>query len=219
VIQPFLRAYLARRYRVLFYSLLLTLCAAPGLVALGFDTSALQVFIAVNLVLAVMGGATRRLAPMFLLVIAALGVRLAATVLRSDALATATLPFWSVLGLIAVAAAVRFALRGAAIDAEHLYAALSGYLLAGLFFGLLYWVVEDAWTGSFAVSGASVAPGQFSLANGIYFSFVTLATLGYGDVVPQTEIARGLAILEAVSGQLYLAVMVARLVSLYVGER
>jgi hypothetical protein len=219
VIQPFLRAYLARRYRVLFYSLLLTLCAAPGLVALGFDTSALQVFIAVNLVLAVMGGATRRLAPMFLLVIAALGVRLAATVLRSDALATATLPFWSVLGLIAVAAVVRFALRGAAIDAEHLYAALSGYLLAGLFFGLLYWVVEDAWTGSFAVSGASVAPGQFSLANGIYFSFVTLATLGYGDVVPQTEIARGLAILEAVSGQLYLAVMVARLVSLYVGER
>jgi voltage-gated potassium channel Kch len=219
VIQPFLRAYLARRYGVLFYSLLLTLCAAPGLVALGFDTSALQVFIAVNLVLAVIGGTTRRLSPLFLLVIAALGVRLAATVLRSDALATATLPFWSVLGLIAVAAAVRFALRGAAIDAEHLYAALSGYLLAGLFFGLLYWVVEDAWTGSFAVSGASVAPGQFSLANGIYFSFVTLATLGYGDVVPQTEIARGLAILEAVSGQLYLAVMVARLVSLYVGER
>lgn len=219
MIQPFLRAYLARRYGVLFYSLLLTLCAAPGLVALGFDTSALQVFIAVNLVLAVIGGATRRLSPLFLLVIAALGARLAATVLRWDALATATLPFWSVLGLIAVAAAVRFALRGAAIDAEHLYAALSGYLLAGLFFGLLYWVVEDAWTGSFAVSGASVAPGQFSLANGIYFSFVTLSTLGYGDVVPQTEIARGLAILEAVSGQLYLAVMVARLVSLYVGER
>lgn len=219
MIQPLLRAYLARRYALLFYSLLLTLCAAPGLVALGFDTSALQVFIAVNLVLAVVGGTTRRLAPLFLLVIAALVVRLAATVLRSDALATATLPFWSVLGLIAVAAAVRFALRGAAIDAEHLYAALSGYLLAGLFFGLLYWVVEDAWTGSFAVSGASVAPGQFSLANGIYFSFVTLATLGYGDVVPQTEIARGLAILEAVSGQLYLAVMVARLVTLYVGER
>ena len=219
MIQPFLRAYLARRYGVLFYSLLLTLCAAPGLVALGFDTGALQVFIAVNLVLAVMGGATRPLAPLLLLVVAALGVRLAATVLRSDALASATLPFWSVLGLIAVAAAVRFALRGAAIDAEHLYAALSGYLLAGLFFGLLYWVVEDAWTGSFAVSGASVAPGHFSLANGIYFSFVTLATLGYGDVVPQTEIARGLAILEAVSGQLYLAVMIARLVSLYVGER
>jgi hypothetical protein len=45
---------------------------------------------------------------------------------------------------------------------------------------------------------------------------VTLATLGYGDFVPKSEIARGLTIIEAVAGQLYLAVMVARLVSLYV---
>jgi voltage-gated potassium channel Kch len=56
----------------------------------------------------------------------------------------------------------------------------------------------------------------FSTADGIYFSFVTLATLGYGDFVPKTEVARGLVILEAIAGQLYLAVMVARLVSLYV---
>ena len=53
----------------------------------------------------------------------------------------------------------------------------------------------------------------------IYYSFVTLTTLGYGDVVPRSEAVRGLAILEAVVGQLYLAVMIARLVSLYaVGE-
>ena len=57
---------------------------------------------------------------------------------------------------------------------------------------------------------------RFSQADGIYFSFVTLATLGYGDFVPKTEVARGLAILEAVAGQLYLGVMVARLISLYV---
>ena len=49
----------------------------------------------------------------------------------------------------------------------------------------------------------------------IYFSFVTLATLGYGDIVPRTDVARGLAIVEGVGGQLFLAVMVARLVSLY----
>ena len=45
---------------------------------------------------------------------------------------------------------------------------------------------------------------------------MTLATLGYGDIAPRSEIARGLAILEAVAGQLYLAVLIARLVSLYV---
>lgn len=50
----------------------------------------------------------------------------------------------------------------------------------------------------------------------MYFSFVTLATLGYGDIVPRSDVARSLAIIEAVAGQLYLAVMVARLVSIYV---
>ena len=56
---------------------------------------------------------------------------------------------------------------------------------------------------------------MFSRMSALYFSFVTLATLGYGDIVPRTDVARGLAIVEGVGGQLFLAVMVARLVSLY----
>jgi hypothetical protein len=47
---------------------------------------------------------------------------------------------------------------------------------------------------------------------------VTIATLGYGDVVPVSDAARGLAILEAVGGQMYIAVLVARLVSLYAAQ-
>ena len=53
------------------------------------------------------------------------------------------------------------------------------------------------------------------LARAVYYSFVTIATLGYGDIVPASHPARGLAILEAVSGQMYLAVLIARLVALY----
>jgi hypothetical protein len=49
----------------------------------------------------------------------------------------------------------------------------------------------------------------------MYFSFVTLATLGYGDIVPRGDLARSLAILEAIAGQLYLVAMVSRLVSVY----
>jgi voltage-gated potassium channel len=56
---------------------------------------------------------------------------------------------------------------------------------------------------------------DFSIGTAIYFSFVTLATLGYGDIVPRSEVARGVAIVEAVAGQLYLAVMVARLISIF----
>jgi len=57
--------------------------------------------------------------------------------------------------------------------------------------------------------------GEFSQASAIYFSFVTLATLSYGDIAPRTAVAPGIAIVEGVGGQLFLAVLVARLVSLY----
>ena len=122
---------------------------------------------------------------------------------------------WTVVGLLAAANALRSTLRAVSIESEHIYAALSAYLLAGLSFGVLYWALERAWPGSLNYGGGMVN-NFFSEADGIYFSFVTLATLGYGDFVPKTEVARGLAILEAVAGQLYLGVMVARLVSLYV---
>lgn len=58
-----------------------------------------------------------------------------------------------------------------------------------------------------------------SLGTATYFSFVTLATLGYRAVVPRSEVARGVAIIEAVAGQLYLGVMIARLVSLDVFDK
>jgi voltage-gated potassium channel Kch len=53
----------------------------------------------------------------------------------------------------------------------------------------------------------------------MYFSFVTLATLGYGDIVPQTGLLRGVAVVEAVTGQLYIAVLVASLMSSYTQGR
>lgn len=53
----------------------------------------------------------------------------------------------------------------------------------------------------------------------MYFSFVTLATVGYGDMVPAREVSRGVAMFEALVGQPYLAVLIARLVSLYVRRR
>ena len=122
-----------------------------------------------------------------------------------------TLWAWTLIGLLAAAAALRFAMRGNKVDAEHLFAALSAYLLAGIYFGLLYWALEQLHPGTFAAS-------DFSRSGAIYFSFVTLATLGYGDIVPRSEIARGLAVVEAVGGQLFLAVLVARLLSLYSGS-
>ena len=61
-----------------------------------------------------------------------------------------TLGLWTVVALFAAAAALRFAMSGESIDAEHLYAALSAYMLAGIFFGLFYWVIEQIGPGSFS---------------------------------------------------------------------
>lgn len=76
-------------------------------------------------------------------------------------------------------------------------------------------MMECTWPGSFVILGES-AHGQLSLPTAAYFSFVALATLGYGDVVPVSEAARSLVVFEAIAGQLYLAVTVATLGSLYV---
>jgi len=100
------------------------------------------------------------------------------------------------------------------VDAEHISAALDAYLLIGIAFGLAYWMLETALPGSFS----SVSMGALPPARAIYFSFVVQATLGFGDIAPIAEHAQGIVIAQAIGGQMYLVVLVARLVSLYSTE-
>jgi hypothetical protein len=113
--------------------------------------------------------------------------------------------------LLAASAAVRRALASGPVDAEHISAALDAYLLVGIAFGAGYWLLEAAVPGSFSLG----AGGALTPQRAVYFSFVTQATLGYGDIVPIGEHAEGVVIVQGVGGQMYLAVLVARLVSLY----
>jgi voltage-gated potassium channel len=203
-------AYFHRRYTILFYTLFLTLVAAPVLSAFEFKGALIELFLAANLIAALIPIATVRSRRVLFVATALVWLARPATAWLDDsALSVMTLGLWTLLALFAAAGALRFALNNEPIDAEHLYAALSAYMLAGIFFGLFYWVVEQTEPGTFT------AAADFTRMSGFYFSFVTLATLGYGDIVPRSDVARGLAIVEGVGGQLFLAVMVARLVSLY----
>jgi hypothetical protein len=204
------------RYTILFYSLLLTLAVGPLRSTLGFDANLLELFLAINLLAAVapIGGRRTRRVLLTILVVAFAG-RGGTAWLEQTVLVPMNLVLWTVVALLAAGSALRFVLGARVVDREHLYAALSAYLLAGIFFGVFYWVLEQTWSGSLGMAGEGVQ-SDFSLVLAIYYSFVTLATLGYGDIVPRSDVARGLAIMEAVAGQLYLAVMIARLVSLYV---
>jgi hypothetical protein len=208
-----LRVYASHRYAILFYSLLITLGAAPFLEALGREAVVLEFFLALNLLAGVFGFETGWMKRVVLILTVTALLAQFALPQGSIDVRPAALAFWTAIALLCAAFALRFAMRSTKIDAEHIYAALSAYLLAGIFFGVLYHAVERVWPGSFTAAGAI---GEFPLFDGMYFSFVTLATLGYGDVLPVSGVARGLAMIEAVSGQLFLAVMIARLVSSHV---
>jgi hypothetical protein len=203
-------AYLGHRYAILFYTLLLTMAAAPLFAIFQLTGALLELFLAGNLLAAVVPLGSRKDRPVLVILVTAVWLARPVTAwFDHPALSAMTLGMWTLIGLCAAGGALRFAMNATQVDAEHLYAALSAYLLAGIFFGLFYWVLEQIGPGTFT------ATGEFSRMSGLYFSFVTLATLGYGDIVPHTDVSRGLAIVEGVGGQLFLAVLVARLVSLY----
>ncbi len=103
------------------------------------------------------------------------------------------------------------------VTADTLAGAVSAYLLVGITFGLAYLLIESLVPGSFR---DTVQPGKhFTPADFTFFSFVTLTTVGYGDIVPWGPHARALAVLESVLGIMYPAVLVSRLVGLQGSRR
>jgi len=94
----------------------------------------------------------------------------------------------------------------------HLYTAISIYLLLGLQWFALYSAIDVFYPGSILHNGATITDRSSEL---LYFSLVTLSTIGYGDVVPIYGEVRMLAALEGVTGVLYIAITVAFLVSAY----
>jgi hypothetical protein len=108
------------------------------------------------------------------------------------------------------------------VTADKIYASLCVYLLLGLLWACGYLALELLRPGSLQVDGVdlatSVGDAEGMLSHCFYYSFVTLTTLGYGDVKPTTPPAQSLAYVEALTGQLYLAVLVARLVALHIAS-
>jgi Ion channel len=120
------------------------------------------------------------------------------------------------LALIAfvVANLLRFVLRAPSVNTEVLCASISAYLMLGLLWTVAYWLVDQLTPGAFAFN-TNEARQSIRGFNAFYFSFITLSTVGYGDITPVSKVARTLAAMEAITGLLYVAVLIARLVALY----
>lgn len=113
-------------------------------------------------------------------------------------------------------ALMRYIFTAEKVTADVIYAACAVYFLLSFFFVPIYGMLETAMPGSYVDNtlGGPVQWQQF-----VYFSLITLSTAGYGDVLPATMWARMLAGIEVTIGVLYVAILVARLVSLYDVQR
>ena len=128
-------------------------------------------------------------------------------------------PVFLVAGLALIAFVVanllRFVLRAPSVNTEVLCASISAYLMLGLLWTVAYWLVAQVTPDAFAFNMAGGTKETMAGFNAFYFSFITLSTVGYGDITPVSKIARWLAAAEAMTGLLYVTVLIARLVSLY----
>ena len=111
---------------------------------------------------------------------------------------------------------VRMIVRATEITSNTLYCAVCVYLLLGIFWATLYGFVNELFPGSiFAGSLPDAHHHHKEINEFLYFSYTTLTTLGYGDITSITPVGRLIAVFEAMTGQLFLAFLVARLVSVY----
>ncbi len=117
---------------------------------------------------------------------------------------------------VVIANIVGFMFKSEEVNREIIYIAILLYLLAALSWAFLYTFLELVDPASFNID---LNQPQGSLLVFQYYSFVTITTLGYGDITPVTEVARAFSVLEAVVGQLYLVVAVAWLVGMYVSKK
>jgi len=99
------------------------------------------------------------------------------------------------------------------ITGDMIMGAICVYFLFGLIWALVFSTMETLQPGSFKMAQGPASQPAFT-----YYSYVTLTTLGYGDITPISAPARSLSLLEAMMGQLYLAVLVARLVGLHISQ-
>lgn len=123
--------------------------------------------------------------------------------------------------IIIVGSLIAMIARARVVDIKTIIEAVNGYLLLSLVFGVVVMLVSMINPASFSfpylAEGGDI--DQFNFSSPMYFSLVTTTTLGYGDIVPKTPLAKSLATFMGVAGQFYIAIIVALLVGKYASQQ
>lgn len=212
-----LRGVFQRRFQTLLFFILLTLLVSPLLENFLGMRQLLNICFTGILLSAAFATSDRR-GPPFIAAFLALpmlasywvGHLLTGPMFKMFSLCSGVLFFLYIIAVI-----LNYVLRAERITQEVISGALVVYLLFGLLWMFLFSLTEFLSPGSFTSTTNLGEENRFAL---LYYSYVTLTTLGYGDVTPITPMATSLAVLEAIIGQIYLTVLIARLVGMYIAH-
>jgi hypothetical protein len=154
----------------------------------------------------------RRLWPTVLLMVGAMILALLGNIWNRPVVTTTKWAFLAAFFALTVVGLFSFLRQAREITEAHLYTAVSIYLLLGLLWFSVYCAIDTYHPGSILQSGSLLTNREDQL---LYFSLITLSTIGYGDIVPVDPEVRMLAALEGLVGVLYIAITVAILVSAF----
>ena len=126
--------------------------------------------------------------------------------------------FMGLLYVYAILLTIPYILHAENVKEEKLYAVCSLYIIIGLFWANLYEAIEFFYPNSFYVHATHNIDGVLNWSDYVFFSFTTLTTLGYGNMAPISSPARSLAIVEAFTGVVFLAIMVSRSIGFYISH-
>lgn len=164
--------------------------------------------------------ARRTLALGFAFALPALGLQWAHVITHDGTVGLALLVALVLFYIFAIAHVLAFVLRPGPVTGNKLHGAIGTYIMLGLMWAILYTLIDHLVPGAFDYMGDSDLHQPLEWRQFVFFSFVTLTTTGYGDIIPMTAHAQSAAIVEQLAGTFYIAVLIARLAGLYdPGER
>ncbi|MBW2206205.1 MAG: two pore domain potassium channel family protein [Deltaproteobacteria bacterium] len=203
-----------KRFAVLLISLLGLALLEPILASFGFVGAKLLLNIFLTIILFSSVYAVSQNRRLFIITlclgIPAIGFRWVIPFFGSSLAVLLTIQATTVIFLFVIAGTIlSYVLKHGAVTGEKISASVCVYLLVGLLWAFLYSLTFHLQPGSFQLESPQ-------LSEFVYYSFITLSTLGYGDIIPLSPPARALSYVEAITGQLYLTVLVARLVGLHI---
>lgn len=153
----------------------------------------------------------------------AIVLQVASALMDTDAILLASKVLGSMFQIVLVVLILKYVYRAARVTSETICAALSAYLILGFIWASAFSILENYSPGAFSFPTSDTGETLKAFESrgsiySVYFSFVTLTTLGYGDISPVSPAACMLSVSEAVMGQFFLAVLIARLVGLQIAH-